>query len=189
MLIEPQVEYPPTPATTRTTLSQPSHSNPSPQTTAQSGSDHAGKSPARMQRATERAWATLAALQPRHEQHDPVGEGTPAPPSPALAPVDSESPAEELVDDFEESESIYQFSDDGRYAAEVPQFALEAEEAEDIEAVGPSPPPVPGPKSSFGEGSKVALKRVRFASDTRFGSDIGAVGDSDPGFTIWRDGY
>lgn len=92
------------------------------------------------------------------------------------------------MDDFEESESIYQFSDDGRYEEVVPQFDLEAEEAEeseDIEAAGMSPPPAPAqmPKSSFGAGSKAGPKRVRFAWD------IGAVGDSDPGFKIWRDGY
>ncbi|BEI84514.1 hypothetical protein CcaverHIS002_0411180 [Cutaneotrichosporon cavernicola] len=170
--LEPAI-YPPTPATTvPSTISRPHPS-------AQASSEVYAKSPARLQRASERAWAALAAMQPRYEHQDPVAAATPAPPSPALGPVDAEVSDEgEQFADVEDDEEIYQFSDDGRFdifdAAldpDVPQFDLswgevEADE-EDIEMAS----------------GRTTPKRVRFAWD------IGGVGESDPGFKVWRDGY
>lgn len=135
-----------------------------------------------MQRATERAWAALAAMQPRHEQQDPVASEMPAPPSPALGPVDAEvTDDEEIIDDIEEIESIYQFSDDGGIEAEIPQFDLSWEGEEKIESVAPYAKSYP--KSIMSGTGKATPKHVRFAWD------IGGVGESDPGFKIWRDGY
>ncbi|BEI92289.1 uncharacterized protein CcaverHIS019_0411090 [Cutaneotrichosporon cavernicola] len=186
--LEPAI-YPPTPATTvPSTISRPHPS-------AQASSEVYAKSPARLQRASERAWAALAAMQPRYEHQDPVAAATPAPPSPALGPVDAEVSDEgEQFADVEDDEEIYQFSDDGRFdifdAAldpDVPQFDLswgevEADE-EDIEmGQSESLPQRMNVKSSVASG-RTTPKRVRFAWD------IGGVGESDPGFKVWRDGY
>lgn len=133
-------------------------------------------------------------MQPRRDHQEPVAEAMPAPPSPTLAPVDAELSDEgEQFADVDDDEDIYQFSDDGRYDvfdaplhADVPQFDLsweEVEQEEDIEMDPSDPlPPQPNLKSSMASG-KAASKRVRFAWD------IGGVGESDPGFKVWRDGY
>lgn len=177
--------YPPTPATTATSSAPRSQVLSVPSNPPGSSSEASGKSPARMQRATERAWAALAAMQPRHEHQDPVATAMPAPPSPALAPVDADvTDDEEMFEDIEDSESICEFSDDGHFETDVPQFDLSwDEEEEEIEAAAAPPAAQSYPKSSIGVSDKTTTKRVRFAWD------IGGVGESDPGFKVWRDGY
>lgn len=187
-ILEPTA-YPPTPATT--VPSTDSHLHPCPQ----AASWTCTKSPTRMKRATERAWVALAAMQPRYEHQDPVTAATPAPPSPALAPVDAEvSDEDEQFANAEDDEDSYPFSDDGCPRAfgvalnpDVPQFDLsladeEGGEEDSIE-IGSSealPPLRSNLKSSLASGGTTP-KRVRFAWD------IGGVGDSGPGFKVWRD--
>ncbi|CAK9787421.1 hypothetical protein CC85DRAFT_34977 [Cutaneotrichosporon oleaginosum] len=186
--LQPVAVYPPTPATT--VPSSVCRSHPS----AQTSSEFGGKSPARVQRATERAWAALAAMQPRHEQQDPVAEAMPAPPSPALAPVDAEVSDEgEAFIDVEDEEEIYQFSDDEHFGAfdavldaDVPQFDLSWDDEEEEKGSEAGPCDQEMPRSNLKSGvtpGHPAGKRVRFAWD------IGSLGESDPGFKVWRDGY
>jgi len=139
--------------------------------------------PREMKRASEHAWAALAASLPSlsRQYDDPVERDTPAPPSPALAPVDSATE----YSDGDDVESISVFSDaeaDVENAAvrrwsrkpnlqplfDPPPLSLVDDPIDGFDPTPPSPPPK-------------QVKRVRWADQQpRFGN---------PGFDIWREGY
>lgn len=139
----------------------------------------------RLQRASERAWAALAGLQPRMNGYDavPVPHTIPAPPSPALGPVGVG--ASEAGSEGESSDSIEAFSDTQPEPAEpVPETSkqlpslptetsnLSLDEDDGIQPVELGPP---------------RYKKVRF--DLQEGDRLLNTLHADPGFKVWRDGY
>ncbi|KAL1410841.1 hypothetical protein Q8F55_001784 [Vanrija albida] len=136
----------------------------------------------RLQRASERAWAALASLQPRMNGYDavPVAQTTPAPPSPTLGPVDAV--ASESGSEAEASDSIEAFSDtqpEPLLLTSKPLPTLPHVRSSlslDDDGIAPTeddPPP--------------RYKKVRFSlqEGDRLLNTLGA----DPGFKVWRDGY